>query len=144
VRHVAERSRTGSERIVQDVAEHLPGAFDRRRIEQLVDNLIENALKYSAEDSPVEVRAWRDGGAVHLTVGDHGIGIPPSDLSQVFDRFRRASNVDARRYAGIGLGLYICRGIVLEHGGRIWVDSTVGQGSTFHVLLPDAGEGRLN
>ncbi len=81
---------------------------------------------------------------MHLTVRDHGIGIPADDLTQVFERFRRASNVDARRYAGIGLGLYICRGIVLEHGGRIWVDSAVGQGSTFHVLLPDAGEGRLN
>ena len=142
--HVAERGRIGHDRIVLDVAGPLPGAFDRRRIEQLIDNLIENALKYSPEQRPVEVRAWRDGAAVHLTVRDHGIGIPPGDLTQVFERFRRASNVDARRYAGIGLGLYICRGIVLEHGGRIWVESTVGQGSTFHVLLPDGGEGRLN
>jgi K+-sensing histidine kinase KdpD len=144
VRLVAERARVGHDRLVLDVADRLPGAYDRRRVEQLVDNLIENALKYSDGDSPVEVRAWKDEGAVHVTVKDHGIGIPPDDVVQVFDRFRRASNVDARRYAGIGLGLYICRGIVQEHGGRIWVDSTVGEGSTFHVLLPDAGGGRLN
>ncbi len=144
VRDVAGRSRVGGDRIVLDVAEQLPGRYDRRRIEQLLDNLIENALKYSAEQAPVEIRAGRDGAAAHLTVRDHGIGIPPADLARVFDRFRRASNVDARRYAGIGLGLYICRGIVLEHGGRIWAESVVGQGSTFHVLLPDAGEGKLN
>ena len=143
VRDVAQRARLGHERIVLDVSEQLPGAFDRRRVEQLLDNLIENALKYSAEDSPVEVHAWRDDGSVHVTVGDHGIGIPAGDLAHVFDRFRRAANVDARRYAGIGLGLYICRGIVEEHGGRIWVTSAVGQGSTFHVLLP-AGAGTLD
>jgi signal transduction histidine kinase len=62
----------------------------------------------------------------------------------VFERFHRAANVDARRYAGIGLGLYICRGIAQEHGGSIWVESTVGRGTTFHVALPDAGEGLLN
>jgi len=141
VREVAERPRAGHERVIVDASERLAGAFDRRRIEQLVDNLIENALKYSGEDSPVEVRAWRDGEAVHLTVGDHGIGIPAEDVAGIFDRFRRASNVDARRYAGMGLGLYICRGIAEEHGGRIWVESIVGQGSTFHVVLPLTVEG---
>jgi signal transduction histidine kinase len=90
------------------------------------------------------VRGWRDGGQVHITVRDHGIGIPASDLPHVFDRFHRASNVDARSYAGIGLGLYICRGIAEEHDGRIWVESAVGQGSTFHVTLPGATEGKLN
>jgi len=144
LRQIAERSRPQRERIIVDVGDRMTGSYDRRRIEQLVDNLVENGLKYSAEDSPVEVRGWRDGGQVHITVRDHGIGIPASDLPHIFDRFRRASNVDARSYAGIGLGLYICRGIAEEHGGRIWVESAVGQGSTFHVTLPGATEGKLN
>jgi signal transduction histidine kinase len=144
VKLVAERNRPGKERIVVDARERLTGSVDRRRIEQLVDNLVENGLKYSGEDSPVEVRAWRDDGEIHVTVRDHGIGIPATDLPHVFERFHRAANVDARRYAGIGLGLYICLGIAQEHGGRIWVESTVGQGSTFHVALPGAGEGKPN
>jgi signal transduction histidine kinase len=144
VREVAERSRPEKERIVVDARERLAGRFDRRRIAQLIDNLVENGLKYSAEDSPVEVRAWRESTSIRISVRDHGIGIPVTDLPLVFERFHRAANVNARRYAGIGLGLYICRGIAEEHGGRIWVESTVGQGSTFHVVLPHAGEGKLN
>ncbi|HEX9494337.1 MAG TPA: ATP-binding protein [Candidatus Limnocylindria bacterium] len=143
VRAAGERTRPEKERIIVDARDPLTGSFDHRRIEQLVDNLIDNGLKYSDEDSPVEVRAWRENGEIRISVRDHGIGIPAADLPRVFDRFHRAGNVDARRYAGIGLGLYICRGIAQEHGGRIWVESTVGLGSTFHVALP-AEEGRLN
>jgi len=68
-----------------------------------------------------------------------GIGIRAGDLPQIFDRFHRASNVDDRRFAGMGLGLFICKGIVEQHGGRIWVESRVGAGSTFHVVLPLEG-----
>ncbi|MDQ6857452.1 MAG: ATP-binding protein [Chloroflexota bacterium] len=144
VRAVAERNRPEKERIIVDARERLTGSFDRRRIEQLVDNLVENGIKYSDDESPVEVNAWRSENDIRISVRDHGIGIPASDVPHVFDRFHRAANVDARRYAGIGLGLYICRGIAQEHGGRIWVESMVGEGSTFHVALPVVEEGMLN
>ncbi|HEV8229501.1 MAG TPA: ATP-binding protein, partial [Candidatus Limnocylindria bacterium] len=120
------------------------GVYDRRRIEQLLQNLIENGKKYSPERTPVRVKVWQQDGEARLAVSDTGIGIPAADLPRVFDRFSRASNVDDRRFHGMGLGLFICRGIVEEHGGRIWVDSEVGKGSTFHVALPLADGRRLN
>ncbi len=143
LKEVTERPRAEGQRVRLEVSGPLVGQFDRRRLAQLVDNLIENGLKYSPPNTPVEVHGWRENGAVRISVRDRGIGIPASDIPHVFDRFRRATNVDARRYAGIGLGLYICRGIAEQHGGRIWVESAVGSGSTFHVTLPDA-ERKLN
>jgi signal transduction histidine kinase len=109
--------------------------LDVPRFAQVLSNLIENALKYSPHDSPVEVRVWQDSGEARLSVHDRGIGIPAEDQPLVFERFQRARNVDHRRFAGMGLGLYIARGIVQEHGGRIWVQSKPGS-STFFVGLP--------
>jgi len=115
----------------------LEGQFDPTRIEQLVENLVENAVKYSPEGGDVRVAVWREGGEACLTVTDQGIGIPTADLNHLFDRFHRGTNVDDRRFAGMGLGLYICGGIVQQHSGRIWATSGgVGQGSTFHVAVP--------
>jgi signal transduction histidine kinase len=107
---------------------------------QLLDNLLENAAKYSPSGGEVRVRLWRDGAWARLTVADPGIGIPAADLPHVFDRFHRGSNVDDRHFAGMGLGLFICRSIVEQHGGSIWVTSAgTGRGSTFQAVLP-AGE----
>ncbi|HEY0582141.1 MAG TPA: sensor histidine kinase, partial [Chloroflexota bacterium] len=111
-------------------------ALDVVRFEQVLTNLIENALKYSPHDAPVHVRVWNEANEVLLSVEDRGIGIPFDDQPLVFDRFHRARNVDDRRFAGMGLGLYIARGIVEQHDGRMWVNSTPGQGSTFFVALP--------
>jgi signal transduction histidine kinase len=120
------------------------GVYDRRRVEQLLQNLIENARKYSPDRTPVTVRVWQQDGEARVSVQDSGIGIPAADLPRIFERFSRASNVDDRRFHGMGLGLFICRGIVEEHGGRIWAESAVGKGSTFHVGLPLADGRRLN
>ena len=73
---------------------------------------------------------------IQIRVIDYGIGIPKEDLPYVFERFHRGTNVDDRQCAGMGLGLYICRGIVEQHGGRIWATSEAGRGATFHVALP--------
>ena len=124
-----------------DVRGAIVGNYDRRRIEQLIENLVENAKKYSPEATPVRVEVWQHDGEARISVQDEGIGIPPTDLPKIFERFSRGSNVDDRKFHGMGLGLYICRGIVEEHGGRIWAESEIGRGSTFHVALP-LGEGR--
>ncbi len=111
-------------------------AVDPPRIEQLLINLVENALKYSPRDTRVVVRVWPEDAEARFSVQDRGIGIPIEDQPLVFERFHRARNVDDRRFAGMGLGLYIARGIVEQHGGRIWLESTPGVGSTFFVALP--------
>ena len=144
VSSVATRQRQGAHRVDVDVRGAVVGNYDGRRIEQLLENLIENASKYSPEATPVNVNVWQQDGEARITIQDQGIGIPAADLPRIFERFSRASNVDDRKFHGMGLGLYICRGIVEEHGGRIWVESEIGNGSTFHVALPLGEERRLN
>ena len=132
---------------VLEAAQPVVGDYDRTRMMQLLDNLVENAIKYSPAPEPVMVRVYAEDGEARLEVQDHGIGIPAADVERVFDRFFRAGNVDDRRFAGMGLGLYICHGIVKQHGGRIWVESHTAadhgrqQGTTFHVALPLAVPG---
>ena len=119
----------------------LTGRYDRTRLDQLLANLLENAVKYSPDGGEVRVRVWREGDTARLSVSDEGIGIPAADLPHIFDRFHRGTNVNDRRFAGMGLGLYICRGIVEQHNGRIWATSEPGRGTTFEVALPLAADG---
>jgi signal transduction histidine kinase len=121
--------------------EPVVGSYDPGRIGQVLENLVENAVKYSPDDSEVRVTVAQRDGEAFIDVTDRGIGIPAGDLPQIFERFHRGSNVDDRRFAGMGLGLFICKGIVEQHGGRMSVESRVGAGSTFHVVLP-VGLGR--
>jgi signal transduction histidine kinase/CheY-like chemotaxis protein len=109
------------------------GDWDPRRLEQLVTNLLSNALKYG-KGKRVEIDCSTSQGAAVLSVRDHGIGIAPADAERIFERFERA--VSARQFGGLGLGLHIARSIVLAHGGSIGVTSESGQGSTFLVKLP--------
>ena len=138
-REIAGRESFRGHRITVAADTPVVGTYDARRIGQVIENLIENATKYSPEDSEIQIGVAQRDGAALIDVTDRGIGIPPEDLPQIFERFHRASNVDDRRFAGMGLGLFICRGIVEQHGGRIWVDSRMGAGSTFHVSLPVGG-----
>lgn len=114
------------------------GVYDAFRIGQLLENLTENAIKYSPLGSEILLKVWSNDDCAFVSVTDQGIGIPAHDLPHIFERFYRAANVDDRRFAGMGLGLFICRGIVEQHGGRIQVSSQPGQGSTFQVELPFA------
>lgn len=113
-------------------------AMDTERIWQVLTNLLANALKYSPKETPVAVTLSANGGEAVICVRDQGDGIPPHELEHVFERFYRGQ--DARIWngsgVGLGLGLFISRELVERHGGRIWVDSTVGEGSAFYIALP--------
>jgi PAS domain S-box-containing protein len=108
------------------------GAWDRVRLEQVVENLLGNALKHGAEEGEVVVRVEGRADEARLSVRDSGPGIDPAHLPHLFDRFYRANTSSS----GLGLGLYISRILVEAHGGRIWVESQPGQGSTFTMALP--------
>ncbi|MGE3601714.1 MAG: ATP-binding protein, partial [Dehalococcoidia bacterium] len=112
---------------------------DAQRIEQVLFNLLQNARKYSAPDTAIQVAVRVPEDVVTIAVTDHGEGIPADELPRIFERFHRARNVD-RNIAGLGLGLYITREIVQAHGGDLAVESTVGRGSTFTVTLPWSAE----
>jgi signal transduction histidine kinase len=110
---------------------------DRDHLEQVVNNLIGNAMKYSPEGGPIDVTVSRaDEQGVEFSVSDHGIGIRAAELERVFGLFYRSPDRSARDVGGMGLGLYITKEIVDRHEGRIWAVSEVGKGTTFHVVLP--------
>ncbi|MDN4174443.1 HAMP domain-containing sensor histidine kinase [Nocardioides sp. SOB77] len=121
------------------VPDALPMLLDRQRIEQVVDNLLTNAMKYSAAGTVVRVGLAVEDGRAELTVVDRGIGISAADRDRLFTRFFRSRDAEDRSIQGVGLGLSITREIVEAHGGRVEVDSELGVGSTFRVRLPMAG-----
>jgi signal transduction histidine kinase len=133
---VCERHTSARHPCVVEAGGPVIGRWDPLRVSQVVENLVENGVKYSPDGGEVRIHVWQGNGDAGLSVSDRGIGIPQSDLPHVFERFHRGTNVDDRTFAGMGLGLFICRGIVEQHGGRIWAVSKPGQGSTFHVRLP--------
>jgi len=111
---------------------------DPQRLHQALTNFIENAIKFTQPGGTVSVTAWRRNGEVGVTVRDNGPGIPAQDRTHVFDRFYRADRARGREGSGSGLGLAICREIADAHGGRVWVESKEGEGSSFSLALPSA------
>jgi signal transduction histidine kinase len=109
---------------------------DERRLEQVVSNLVYNAIKFSAEKSCVMVRAGVEDAKLQVQVIDQGIGIPTTALPHLFEKFYQVNGSTTRTRGGAGLGLYIAKQIVEAHGGQIWVESKVGEGSTFSFTLP--------
>jgi signal transduction histidine kinase len=109
---------------------------DEVRLHQVMQNLIQNAVKYSPPHSVIDVRLSQRPGWADLAISDDGIGIPAEAIPHLFSRFYRAANADAHQINGIGLGLYVVHEIVQLHGGRVSVESVVEQGSTFIVSLP--------
>jgi signal transduction histidine kinase len=138
----AMRMRTEAHWFVVDLPNELPRALaDPRRVRQVIRNLLDNAVKYS-KGGQITVSCHLEGDFVVVSVSDQGEGISPQYLSKVFDRFFQVDGKSTRRLGGSGLGLSISRGIVQAHGGKMWAESVVGQGSTFRFTLPVAsGEG---
>jgi signal transduction histidine kinase len=120
------------------------GSIDEPRFEQVIDNLVENAIKYTSSGMLPEVELAVDSGEARILVTDHGVGVPEEERERIFDRFYRATNVQGTTETGIGLGLYICRRIVEAHAGRIWVEPAPGGGSTFAVVIPVAEAAATN
>jgi signal transduction histidine kinase len=108
---------------------------DERKVRQVVLNLLSNAIKFTPEGGRIDVEAVPKDGSVEISVSDTGIGIAPEDQEKVFEEFRQVGTA-AKKVEGTGLGLTLCRKFVELHGGRIWVKSEVGMGSTFSFTLP--------
>ena len=109
---------------------------DRDHLEQVLNNLVTNAIKYSPSGGTITIDVRPDDGGVRISVTDEGIGIPEKELEAIFGLFYRSPDRAARDAAGMGLGLYISREIVVRHGGRIWAESGRSKGSTLNVVIP--------
>jgi signal transduction histidine kinase len=107
---------------------------DRGMVTRAITNLVDNALKFTPEGGTIEVSILRDKAAMQVVVKDTGPGIAPENLDRIFERKVRIRQ--ARQIRGLGLGLYIVKSVALKHGGRAWVESTPGEGSTFFLTLP--------
>lgn len=140
VREVAERLQMTTAQHTLEIATEgdveTPLRADRDHLEQVLDNLVANAIKFSPDGGAITVSVRDAGDSVILSVSDPGVGIPEGQLDAIFGLFYQAEDPVSRRTGGMGLGLWISREIVSRHGGRIWAESRRGQGSTFNVSLP--------
>jgi signal transduction histidine kinase len=127
--------------LVSSVSEGHDVYGDRRRLEQALLNLVANAVRFSVEGAEVRVVVARDGGMTSWSVTDTGPGIPEADLPRLFERFFVGRSDTATPAEGVGLGLPTALAIAQAHGGRIDVESTVGRGSTFTLVVPSSGPG---
>ncbi|HEX4404975.1 MAG TPA: ATP-binding protein [Polyangia bacterium] len=124
----------GGYKVTLDLDSPVVGRWDRLRLDQVVSNLLSNAMKYGGERKTIELRVADGAAGIEISVRDHGVGISVEDQERIFERFERLISV--RHFGGFGLGLWIVRQIVEAHGGRVQVHSSPGEGSTFTVQVP--------
>jgi signal transduction histidine kinase len=124
--------------VLMDVPAGFPKIWaDPDRLRQVLTNLVTNAVKYSPEGGSINVRCRERGSqSIVIEITDHGLGIPQDQIGKLFSKFARIRTDEHMKISGTGLGLYICRLIAEGHGGQIWVESEVGKGSTFGMVLP--------
>ena len=109
---------------------------DPVRLEQILTNLLSNAIRFTPEGGQITLTCWREGQTVACSVRDTGVGIPPEDLPRVFDKFHQVRSTRTAKTKGTGLGLTIVKHLVEAHGGRIGVESVVGEGTAFTFAVP--------
>jgi PAS domain S-box-containing protein len=137
VNALAGQAEAKDQTLAYEIVGGLPDVMgDRNRLNQVVTNLVGNAIRYTPPGGEIEVRTYRVEGAVRVDVRDTGIGIAAEDLGHLFERFYRAEHPVVQEIGGTGLGLAIVKMFVEMHGGRVWVDSELGEGSTFTFILP--------
>jgi signal transduction histidine kinase len=137
VQSAEEAGANGHSFVVDLPAEPLAATADPDKLRQVFSILVDNAIRYSPAGGTVTVGAERKRDTVEVSIADEGIGIPQADQDQIFRKFYRGTDAESRVGAGgTGLGLFIARGLVTAMGGRIWVDSREGEGSTFAFELP--------
>jgi PAS domain S-box-containing protein len=138
-RRVVERytHQTTKHQLTMEIPDDFPTIKgDPQRLEQALDNLVSNAIKYSPHGGEVTIHAEVKPAEVVIQVSDEGIGIPMDEQERIFERFHRVENPETRAVPGTGLGLYLTRAIIQAHGGRCWVRSTPNEGATFYMVLP--------
>jgi two-component system phosphate regulon sensor histidine kinase PhoR len=136
------RAEQSDVRLLTDILPGLTIIADRRRFDQILLNLMDNAIKFNHRGGQVVVRAHLQNGAIAISVEDTGIGISPADLPRVFERFYRADKARAMELGGTGLGLAIVKHLVRIHGAQVTVESTPSQGSCFTIIWPGSSSGR--
>ncbi len=135
---------TQNHQFVLNFPEVYPEAYgDQDQVEQVLNNLISNAIKYSPTGGTIEISGSDQNEQIILSIKDQGMGIPKDQLEKIFERYHRVDSKATRLVSGTGLGLYISKKLIEAQGGKIWVESQIGKGSTFHVSLPK-GEPREN
>jgi len=135
------RSQTDKHAFVLDFPLEFPPVFgDEERLRQVLNNLVSNAIKYAPQGGEIRVGGWSGAQQATVYVADHGIGIPAGEQGKLFQRFYRVDSSLRRSTQGAGLGLYLCRSIVEAHGGRIWLRSEPGKGTTVLFTLPVADQ----
>jgi signal transduction histidine kinase len=134
-------NRFGTQTQAHEIDVRFPDDFpvvtgDPGRLEQVLNNLVSNAIKYSAEGGRIELSGRASPNEIVVTVSDEGAGIPPEEQPRVFERFFRGTRERSQHTPGAGLGLYLAKAVVEAHDGRMWVESTPGEGSAFSFTIP--------
>ncbi|AEH60755.1 PAS/PAC sensor signal transduction histidine kinase [Methanosalsum zhilinae DSM 4017] len=137
IEDISLQAKSKNMKIEKKVSSDLPPVFgDKEKLADMLINILDNSLKFTPEEGKISISASEDKGSLHIIISDSGIGIPDELIPYLFKKFYQVDASIRRKYGGTGLGLYICKNIVEAHGGKMWIESVEGVGTTVHVMLP--------